>query len=57
MVYRFSDTLADIGFYLFRGFSTRSVRNVGFALGEKSDWSRRLKKLFAIVAEFFSRLC
>ena len=34
-LYRFSDTLADIGFYLFRGFRTRSVRNVGFALGEK----------------------
>ena len=34
-LYRFADTLADIGFYLFRGFRTRSIRNVGFALGEK----------------------
>jgi Kdo2-lipid IVA lauroyltransferase/acyltransferase len=34
-LYRFSDTLAEIGFYLFRGFRTRSIRNVGFALGEK----------------------
>ncbi len=34
-LYRFADTLADIGFYLFRGFRTRSIRNVGFALGGK----------------------
>ena len=34
-LYRFADTLAGIGFYLFRGFRTRSARNVGFALGEK----------------------
>src|SRR5215510_16295290 len=34
-LYRFSDTLAAIGFYLCRGFRTRSIRNVGFALGEK----------------------
>ena len=34
-LYRFSDTLAQIGFYLFRGFRTRSIKNVGFALGEK----------------------
>jgi len=34
-LYRFSDTLADTGFYLFRGFRTRSIKNVGFALGEK----------------------
>lgn len=34
-LYRFSDTLADVGFYLFRGFRTRSIKNVGFALGEK----------------------
>src|SRR5262245_6261080 len=35
-LYRFSDTLAGIGFYLFRGFRKRSIRNVEFALGEKS---------------------
>jgi Kdo2-lipid IVA lauroyltransferase/acyltransferase len=34
-LYRSSDALADIGFYLFRGFRTRSIRNVGRALGEK----------------------
>src|SRR5215510_15706317 len=34
-LYRFSDTLAAIGFYLFRGFRTRSIRNVSFALGEE----------------------
>ena len=34
-LYRFSDTLAVIGFYLLRGFRRRSIRNVGFALGEK----------------------
>ena len=34
-LYRFADTLADVGFYLFRGFRTRSLRNVGLALGEK----------------------
>jgi Kdo2-lipid IVA lauroyltransferase/acyltransferase len=34
-LYRFSDSLANVGFYLFRGFRTRSIRNVGFALGEK----------------------
>jgi KDO2-lipid IV(A) lauroyltransferase len=34
-LYRLADTLAGIGFYLFRGFRTRSARNVGFALGEK----------------------
>ena len=34
-LYRFSDTLAQIGFYLFRGFRTRSIKNVGFALGKK----------------------
>lgn len=34
-LYRLSDTLADFGFYLFRGFRTRSIRNVGLALGER----------------------
>jgi KDO2-lipid IV(A) lauroyltransferase len=34
-LYRFADTLAGIGFYLFRGFRTRSARNVGFAFREK----------------------
>ncbi|HXV84009.1 MAG TPA: hypothetical protein VEG60_29505, partial [Candidatus Binatia bacterium] len=34
-LYRFSDKLADVGFYVFRGFRTRSMRNVGFALGGK----------------------
>jgi Kdo2-lipid IVA lauroyltransferase/acyltransferase len=34
-LYRFADMLAGIGFYLFRGFRTRSARNVGFALGAK----------------------
>lgn len=34
-LYRFSDGLADIGFYVFRGFRTRSIRNVRFALGGK----------------------
>ncbi len=34
-LYRFSDTLAAMGFYLFRSFRTRSIRNVGYALGEK----------------------
>ena len=30
----FSDILASFGFYLFRGFRTRSIRNVTVALGE-----------------------
>ena len=34
-LYRFSDTLAVIGFYLLRGFRRRSIRNIGFAIGEK----------------------
>jgi Kdo2-lipid IVA lauroyltransferase/acyltransferase len=34
-LYRVADALAGIGFYLFRGFRTRSVRNVGFAFGAK----------------------
>jgi len=34
-LYHFADALAGIGFFLFRGFRTRSARNVGFALGEK----------------------
>ena len=34
-LYRFSDRLANIGFYLFRSFRTKSIRNVGFALGDK----------------------
>lgn len=34
-LYRVSDALAGIGFTLFRGFRTRSVRNVGFAFGER----------------------
>lgn len=34
-LYRLSDTLADLGLYLFRGFRTRSIRNVGLAFGEK----------------------
>lgn len=34
-LYRLSDTLADFGFYFFRGFRTRSIRNVSLALGEK----------------------
>jgi KDO2-lipid IV(A) lauroyltransferase len=34
-LYRSSDALAEIGFYLFRGFRTRSIRNVDRALGEK----------------------
>ena len=34
-LYHFADALAGIGFYLFRGFRTRSARNIGFALGDK----------------------
>lgn len=34
-LYRFADILADVGFYLFRGFRMRSLKNVGLALGEK----------------------
>jgi KDO2-lipid IV(A) lauroyltransferase len=34
-LYHFADALAGMGFFLFRGFRTRSARNVGFALGEK----------------------
>ena len=34
-LFRFSDGLANVGFYLFRGFRTKSIRNVGFALGNK----------------------
>lgn len=34
-LYRLSDALADLGFFLFRSFRTRSVRNVRLALGEK----------------------
>jgi lauroyl/myristoyl acyltransferase len=34
-LYRFADTLARIAYHLFRGFRTRSTRNVDFALGEK----------------------
>lgn len=34
-LYRFADRLADIGFYLFHGFRTKSIRNVSFALREK----------------------
>ena len=34
-LYRFSDALARLGFYLFKGFRTRSIRNVGLAFGEK----------------------
>jgi Kdo2-lipid IVA lauroyltransferase/acyltransferase len=34
-LYRLADTLAGIGFYLFRGFRTRSAKNVGLAFGEK----------------------
>jgi KDO2-lipid IV(A) lauroyltransferase len=34
-LYRFADTLARVGYCLFRGFRTRSAKNVGFALGEK----------------------
>jgi KDO2-lipid IV(A) lauroyltransferase len=36
-LYRGSDALANLGFYLFRGFRTRSLRNVAIALGEKLD--------------------
>jgi Kdo2-lipid IVA lauroyltransferase/acyltransferase len=32
-LYRFSEGLADTGFYFFRGFRTKSIRNVGVALG------------------------
>jgi Kdo2-lipid IVA lauroyltransferase/acyltransferase len=39
-LYRFSDALARLGFYLFRGFRTRSIRNVGLALGEKLNKSQ-----------------
>jgi KDO2-lipid IV(A) lauroyltransferase len=39
-LYRFSDALASLGFYLFRGFRTRSIRNVGLALGEKLNKSQ-----------------
>lgn len=38
-LYRFSDTLSVLGFYLFTGFRTRSIRNVGFAFGEKLNKS------------------
>jgi len=34
-LYRFADTLARLAYHLFRGFRTRSARNVGLALGEK----------------------
>ena len=34
-LYRFADILADVGFYLFRGFRMRSLKNVGLALGKK----------------------
>jgi Kdo2-lipid IVA lauroyltransferase/acyltransferase len=36
-LYRLSDRLAHIGFYLFRGFRTRSLRNLSVALGEQAD--------------------
>jgi Kdo2-lipid IVA lauroyltransferase/acyltransferase len=39
-LYRFADALAGLGFYLFRGFRTRSIRNVGLALGEKLNKSQ-----------------
>ena len=34
-LYRLADALAGLSFYFFRGFRTRSMRNVGLALGEK----------------------
>lgn len=34
-LYRFADILADVGFYFFRGFRMRSLKNVGLALGKK----------------------
>jgi KDO2-lipid IV(A) lauroyltransferase len=36
-LYRFTDILANVGFYLFRGFRTRSIRNLTAAGGE--TWS------------------
>jgi Kdo2-lipid IVA lauroyltransferase/acyltransferase len=39
-LYRFSDALAGLGFYLFKDFRTRSIRNVGLALGEKLNNSQ-----------------
>jgi Kdo2-lipid IVA lauroyltransferase/acyltransferase len=39
-LYRFSDALARLGFYLFKGFRTRSIKNVGLALGEKLNKSQ-----------------
>ena len=34
-LYGFADTVASIGFYLFRGFRTRSLKNVSVALAEQ----------------------
>jgi KDO2-lipid IV(A) lauroyltransferase len=36
-IFRLSDSLATMGFRLFRGFRTRSVNNIQVALGEKLD--------------------
>jgi Kdo2-lipid IVA lauroyltransferase/acyltransferase len=39
-LYALSDALAGLGFYLFKGFRTRSIRNIGLALGEKLNNSQ-----------------
>jgi Kdo2-lipid IVA lauroyltransferase/acyltransferase len=39
-LYALSDALAGLGFYLFKGFRTRSIRNIALALGEKLNKSQ-----------------
>lgn len=52
-LYHVSDTVASIGFYLFRSFRTRSVRNIGLALGEKLDRSAAQETVRRSLQNFF----
>jgi len=55
-VCRFSDTLADFGFFLFRDFRTRSIRNLSLALGQTLD-RRQIKEIVRKSLRNFFRAC
>jgi Kdo2-lipid IVA lauroyltransferase/acyltransferase len=52
-LYRVSDVLANLAFYLFRGFRTRSLRNATIALGEKLDGTAIREIVYQSLRNFF----
>jgi KDO2-lipid IV(A) lauroyltransferase len=52
-LYRLSDSLATLGFYLFRAFRIRSVKNVSAALGERLEGTGAQEIVHRSLRNFF----